>query len=206
MAWSGPCGRWGAPTVPFQGRGAAVDGEFGLAVEDHEHLFAVIVEMLADAAARRDLAPIEEVEIGNQRVARQQAHAAHVARAAVRAALAVLTGIGMSDALRQRIPPRPPALSGARALQEEGRIWLCHRVLQINGARTLFIFRRSPARWPLRGSRPWALKRSHSPPKITVRMPPSAATICSAPERPSCPSGRPSPAAPGPPRACRRRP
>jgi hypothetical protein len=35
---------------PFDKRGAAVDGELRLAVEDDEHFFALIVEVMADAA------------------------------------------------------------------------------------------------------------------------------------------------------------
>jgi len=43
-----------SPGGRFEQRGATVDGKLGIAGEDDEHLITAIVEMLADAAARRD--------------------------------------------------------------------------------------------------------------------------------------------------------
>ena len=81
-----------------------VDGEFRLAIEDDEHLFVLIVEVMAHAAAaRHHLAAMHEVEVHGHGIAGNQGHACHVAHTAVGAALAILGRIGMSDALRQRL-------------------------------------------------------------------------------------------------------
>ena len=52
------------PHRASQRRRAAIDCELRLAVEDHEHLFALVVEVGADAALRRDDAAVQEVEMG----------------------------------------------------------------------------------------------------------------------------------------------
>jgi len=66
--------------VPHAGRradgspergGAAVDGELSLPLEDDEHLLALVVEVVSNAAARHDLAAVHEIEIGGQGVLRQ---------------------------------------------------------------------------------------------------------------------------------------
>ena len=84
---------------PLQQRRAAVDGELGFAVEDDEHLLRCVVEVMPDAAARRDLAAMKEIEIRLKRAAGQQRHAVHVANAAVRPARAITARIVMADAL-----------------------------------------------------------------------------------------------------------
>ncbi len=96
----------------LQHRRAAVDRELRFAVEDDEHLFGGVMEVVADAAARRDLAAMKEIEIRLQRAAGQERHAVHVADAAVRPARAIPAGVVMADALgkggalRMRILPR----------------------------------------------------------------------------------------------------
>src|SRR5438445_3916124 len=47
----------------FEEGGAAVDGELRLAVEDDEHLLAVIVEVCTDAAIGRQYSAVEKEEI-----------------------------------------------------------------------------------------------------------------------------------------------
>jgi len=61
--------------------GAAVDGEFGLAVKDHEHFFAMIVEVLADAALGMQHAAMQEDEVGRQGLVVHQRPEIHAAGA-----------------------------------------------------------------------------------------------------------------------------
>ena len=91
----------GSADRAFQHRGAAVDREFRFSVKDHEHLFALIVEVVAHAAAGHDLAAVKKIEIGGERVTGQQGFARHIARASVGTAARVFGRIGMSDALSQ---------------------------------------------------------------------------------------------------------
>ena len=67
----------------FDGGGAAVDRELGFAVEDHEHLFDNVVEMVADPRAGRDHAAMQEVELGRHGAPIEQRREAHAAGAAV---------------------------------------------------------------------------------------------------------------------------
>ena len=48
----------------LDGGGAAVNRELGCSVENDEHLFDDVVEMVADARAGRDHAAMQEVELG----------------------------------------------------------------------------------------------------------------------------------------------
>jgi hypothetical protein len=91
--------RTGAPTVPFEQRGAAVDREFRLAIEDHEHLLGGVVEMVAHAPTGCDLTAMQEIQVGLQGRPGQQRHAVHVADAAMRAPWAVAAGIVMTHSL-----------------------------------------------------------------------------------------------------------
>ena len=52
---------------------AAVDGELRFAVEDDEHLLALIMEVRADAALRLNDAAVQEVQIGFEAVGVEQA-------------------------------------------------------------------------------------------------------------------------------------
>ena len=52
---------------PLKPRGAAVDGELPLAVEDDEHLLHGVVKVVADAAARGNLAAVQEIEVWSDR-------------------------------------------------------------------------------------------------------------------------------------------
>ena len=58
---------------PFQRRGPAVDRELRFAVENDEHLLAVVVEMRADARLRLDHAAVEEPQVGVERIAAEDA-------------------------------------------------------------------------------------------------------------------------------------
>src|SRR5262249_11317331 len=88
----------------FEQRGATVDGELGLAGEDDEHFLTAIVEMLADAAVRRDDAAVPEKKIGGQRLVVHYRCDIHRTGATVWRgdALSLIQYI-MADALRQRI-------------------------------------------------------------------------------------------------------
>ena len=61
--------------------GAAIDGELGLVIKDDEHLFAVIVEMLADASAGMEHAAVQEDEVGGQGLVGHQGTEIHGAGA-----------------------------------------------------------------------------------------------------------------------------
>ena len=61
----------------------SVDGELRFAVEDHEHLLAAIVEVLADAAMGVDDALMDEDEVGAERIRTQQGSEFHGASAAM---------------------------------------------------------------------------------------------------------------------------
>ena len=80
-----------------------IDGELRLAAEDHEHLLRRVVEVMPDAAAGRDLAAVQEVEVRRHRAARQQAGERHVAGAGMdRRERPVLRRIRVLDALGER--------------------------------------------------------------------------------------------------------
>ena len=64
-------------------RRAPVDRELRFAVEDHEHLLDDVVEVMADAGARRNDAAMQEVELRRQRAAIQQRRERHGAGPAV---------------------------------------------------------------------------------------------------------------------------
>ena len=72
--------RTGAPAGPFSTRRAAVDRELRFPVEDHEHLFALIVEVRADAALRLDDAAMQEVQVRVERSRVEQPHVVELAR------------------------------------------------------------------------------------------------------------------------------
>ena len=59
-------------------RRAPVDRELRFAVEDHEHLLDDVVEVMADAGARRNDAAMQEVELRRDRAAIQQRRERHV--------------------------------------------------------------------------------------------------------------------------------
>ena len=62
MAWLCPSLAT-APGRPLQHRRAPIDRILGLAIEDDEHLLAIIVEVQADPAAWRQHAAMQEVEV-----------------------------------------------------------------------------------------------------------------------------------------------
>ena len=88
---------------PLQDRRASVDRELRLTVKDDEHLFALIVKVMTNASTRHDLAAMHELQIGGQGTAGQERLTRHVAGAVMRAAAAILTWIGVADALSQRL-------------------------------------------------------------------------------------------------------
>ena len=61
-------------------RCAAIDRKLRLAIEDHEHLFAPVMEVLADAAVRVDYAAMEEDQVRLHCVRAQHHAEAHGAR------------------------------------------------------------------------------------------------------------------------------
>ncbi len=87
----------------FENRRTAVDGELGLSVEDDEHLFAGVVEVVAYAAAGHDLAAMDEIQGHVHGRGGHEDFAGHVARAVMRPAARVFRWIGMSDALGERV-------------------------------------------------------------------------------------------------------
>ena len=78
-------------------RRSPVDRELRLAIEDDEHLLALIVEVMAHPAAGHDLATVDEIQVGSQRIAGQQHFAGHIARTVMRAAASILAGVGVSN-------------------------------------------------------------------------------------------------------------
>jgi len=68
---------------PLDGGGASVDGELRLAVEDHEHLLDHVVEVVADAGARRNHAAVQEIELWCDGAAIQEHGERHGAGAAM---------------------------------------------------------------------------------------------------------------------------
>ena len=85
----------------MQNRSAAIDGELRLAVEDDEHLFGRVMEMMSDTSARHDLTPVHEIEVDVHRRGRNQQHASHVTGAFMRAAVLVFAGVGVADSGRE---------------------------------------------------------------------------------------------------------
>ena len=85
-------------------RGAAVDGELGLAVEDDEHLFHVVVEVVADAALGLDDAAVEKDEVGVEGLGVEEAGVVEFAGASVDAfGDAELVRFGALDALGEGV-------------------------------------------------------------------------------------------------------
>ena len=83
-----------------QPRGAPVDREFGLAVEDDEHLLHLVVEMMADAPFWRQHAAVQEEQVRAQGLGVEHLHVVELAGASVDAlGLAILGGILARDAL-----------------------------------------------------------------------------------------------------------
>jgi hypothetical protein len=88
---------------PFDPRRPAVDRELSLAIQDDEHFFRLIVEMLADPAVRGDHATMDEDQVGAERAHAQQL--AEVHRAGTRMDLGEMLELGwvaMADPLGQR--------------------------------------------------------------------------------------------------------
>ena len=52
---------------PLKARGAAIDRELPLAVEDDEHLLNGVVKVVPDAAARGNFAAVQEIEMRSDR-------------------------------------------------------------------------------------------------------------------------------------------
>ena len=87
---------------PLNARGAAVDRELPLAVEDDEHLLHGVVKVVADAAARGNLAAVQEIEVRPNRAPVEQPGERHVAGAGVHGGQRSILGrIGGHDARRQ---------------------------------------------------------------------------------------------------------
>jgi hypothetical protein len=80
-----------------------VNGELRLAVEDDEHLLVCVVKVMPHPAPGHNLAAMHEVEVRSESGARQQRFTRHITRAAMGPAAAILAGIGVSNALGQRV-------------------------------------------------------------------------------------------------------
>ncbi len=88
---------------PLQHRCASVDRELRFPVEDDEHLFALIVEMRADAALRLDDSPMQEIQVRIERGRVEESHVIQLPRTTVHAGRRAIFGrLGVGDALRQR--------------------------------------------------------------------------------------------------------
>ena len=104
MGVSHAAGRAGGP---FQDGGAPVDGELRLAIEDDEHLLALVVKVRADAALGLNDAAVQEEQVGVEAMGVEQSHVIQLAGAIVdRLRGPVLRRVGVHDALRQRLPRR----------------------------------------------------------------------------------------------------
>ena len=87
----------------LQGRRPPVDRELCFAVEDDEHLLAVVVEVLADAGLRLDHAAMQKPQVRVDHVAVEQGEETELAGAAVDArGRPVARRIGVRDPLGQR--------------------------------------------------------------------------------------------------------
>ena len=91
----------------FQYRGAAIDRKLRLAIEDHEHLLALVMEVVANPALRLKDAAMQKVEVGVQGMAVQQNHQIHLAGPLVdRRRPLILGRVGVGNALRQGLARR----------------------------------------------------------------------------------------------------
>lgn len=93
----------GSANSAFQSRRASIDCELRRSIEDDKHLLALIMEMVADPAARHDLAPVHELQVRGEGVAGDESLTGHVAGAAVGPAPPILARVCVSDPLRERI-------------------------------------------------------------------------------------------------------
>ena len=87
-----------------------LDGELRFTVQDHEHFFDDVVEVVTDAGARRNHAAMEKIELRGQRAAIQQRPERHAVGAAVHRG-----GRAKGRRIRVRDPLRQPA-GGGRSL------------------------------------------------------------------------------------------
>ncbi|WEJ98823.1 MAG: hypothetical protein P0Y59_18035 [Candidatus Sphingomonas phytovorans] len=100
----------------------AVDRELRLPVQDDEHLFAIVVEMFADAASGRDHAAVDEDQVGAERIGAEDWGEFHGSGAGMNAlAVAVSGRVGMADALRQRLRRPGAGLNRTSGLSMRGR-------------------------------------------------------------------------------------
>src|SRR3954463_13393790 len=83
----------------------AVDGEFGLAIQNDKHLLALIVKVLPDSALWLNDAAMQKLEVCLERVSVEQRRVIQCAGSGVyRGAFPVLGGIGVENARSQRLP------------------------------------------------------------------------------------------------------
>ena len=105
------CAAW-----PFNDGRAAVDRVLRLAVEDHEHLFAVVVEVLADAGVRLDDAAVHEPQVRVDGAAVEQREVIELAGSIVDSRRRVPTSrIVVRDAVREREARSAPLRERRRA-------------------------------------------------------------------------------------------
>src|SRR5881394_1971070 len=84
-----------------QGR-ASIDGELGFAIENDEHLLNGVVEMMADARASRNLAPMQKIEFRCDGAAIEQRGERHSTGAAMHSGRrTVCRRVGVYDSLGQ---------------------------------------------------------------------------------------------------------
>jgi hypothetical protein len=86
----------------FQYAGTAINGKLRLAIEDHEHLLALVMEVVANPTLRLKDAPMQEVKVGVKGMAVQQNHQIHLAGPLVDPRRPLIFGrVRVGDALRQ---------------------------------------------------------------------------------------------------------
>ena len=88
---------------PLQHGRALIDRELGFAIEDDEHLFALVVEVGADAALGLNHAAMHEKQIALECLRIEERPIVQRTRAIVhRLHVAILRGVGVGDSLLQR--------------------------------------------------------------------------------------------------------
>ncbi len=88
---------------PFQRRGPAIDRKLGFAIEDDEHLLALVMEMRADAALGLDHPAVHKKQVGFQCLGIEQRSIVQRTGAIMdRLHVAILRRVGVGDSLLQR--------------------------------------------------------------------------------------------------------
>jgi hypothetical protein len=81
----------------MQNGSTAIDGELRLAIEDDEHLFGRVMEMVSHASARHDLTSVHKIQIDVHRTWGNQQHTSHVPGTLMRATVFVFAGVSVAN-------------------------------------------------------------------------------------------------------------